>query len=168
MVKKKEVEKRTTRLNDDVLCIDCRSCKKIPNVRSPDCMKCMVINIAEYGNAGRIRLRTSRDLEISGTAAEMMCELSMLYRSMMTSSVNGNRSCGDCGNSCGKVLDILWAGFPDPNFDSARNMMMSFRPSKSECNSCMQRTYRILDQTELGFNNFRKKISLETARNGGI
>lgn len=162
-------EARTiTELTDDVLCIDCRCCKKVPDVGSSDCMRCIVWNISEHGNAGRIRLRTSKDIELSGVSAEMMCELAMLYRSTMPLSIHGMRSCQDCNNSCTKVMELIWSGFPDPNFDSARGRLTSFHPSKNECNSCIQRTYRFLDQTELGFDNLRKRISLEVARNGGV
>lgn len=164
----KSEAKCNTELTDDVLCIDCRCCSKVPDVRTNECMRCMVANISEYGNTGRIRLRTSRDLELSGSAAEMMCELAMLYRSTIPLSISDSRSCNDCNNSCRKVMEIIWSGFPDPNFDSARGRLTSFHPSKGECNTCIQRTYRTLDQTELGFNNLRKKISMEIARNGGV
>lgn len=158
-----------TELADDVLRIDCRGCSKAPDIRSTDCVRCIVTNITEYGNAGRIRLRTSRDLEIYGPAAEMFCELAMLYRSTLPfSSQNKQRSCSDCSNSCSRIMDMVWAGFPDPNFDSARGRLMAFRPTGSECNSCIQRTYRALEQTELGVNNLRKRISVEAARKGGI
>lgn len=168
IAKNKNKNRSSTELIDDVLCIDCRCCRKVPDVKTIECMRCMVANISEYGNAGRIRLRTSRDLELSGPAAEMMCELAMLCRSTMPFSINDSRSCNDCNNSCGRVMEIIWSGFPDPNFDSARGRLTSFRPSKGECNTCIQRTYRALDQTELGFNNLRKKISMEIARNGGV
>ncbi|MDR1954372.1 MAG: hypothetical protein LBP82_00245 [Candidatus Methanoplasma sp.] len=155
-------------LEEDVLSINCRKCSRVPDFKSPLCLKCIIQNISKQGSAGRIRLRTSRDLEIFGPAAEALCEMAVFYNSAALNTSNGGRACSDCANSCSKVMEIIWAGFPDPNFDSARGRLMSFRPSDNRCNTCMQKTYRALDQAELGVSNLKKKVSIEAARTGGV
>jgi hypothetical protein len=165
---KKNTDEADSEITEDVLSINCRKCSKVPDIRSPGCMKCMIGHISQHGSAGRIRLRTSKDLELFGPAAEALCELAVFYRSATFSSNGNDRSCSDCANSCSNIMETAWTGFPDPNFDSARGRLMSFRPSEGKCNTCIQRTYRALDQAEHGINNLKKKISIESARTGGV
>ncbi|MCL1978591.1 MAG: hypothetical protein FWG60_00300 [Methanomassiliicoccaceae archaeon] len=156
-------------LSEDVLSINCRKCSKVPDFRSPNCLRCMIHHISLRGNAERIRLRTSKDIELFGPAAEALCELAVFYGSAAPIHKNKDgRSCSECANSCSKLMEIAWSGFPDPNFDSARGRLMSFRPTDSRCNICIQKTYRALDQAEFGINNLKKRISVESARTGGI
>ena len=153
---------------DDTLCIECKVCSRAPNIRSPECMKCVIDCIAECGGSDRVKMRTSRDLELSGQAAEFMCELANMKRFVVSvhNSVR-SRNCKGCENSCESILTLAWSGFPEPHFDAARNRLMRFSPSDSACRGCMQRSYRVLDQAELNMNNFRKRVSLEIARRGG-
>jgi hypothetical protein len=65
-------------------------------------------------------------------------------------------------------MEVVWSGFPDPNFDSARGRLAAFHPTDGRCNSCIQKTYRALDQAEHGIKNMKKRISIEEARTGGI
>ena len=168
IVNRKPIETTSAELTDNVLSINCRKCSKVPDVRSPVCMKCMMHHISQHGNAERIRMRTSRDLELFGSAAETICELAVFYRMSAAGTNKGGRSCSDCSNSCSKIMEMIWSGFPDPNFDSARGRLAAFRPSESGCNVCIQRTYRAIDQAEYGINVLKKKISIETARAGGV
>jgi len=168
VIKKKNNDTYDAEIKEDVLSINCRSCSKVPDIRSPGCMRCMVHHISRFGNAERIRLRTSRDLELFGPAAETLCEIAAFQWSATLSVNNGRKSCTGCNNSRSRIMDILWSEFPEPNFDSARGRLMSFRPEDSRCNLCIQKTYRALDQVEHGINNLKKKISLETARVGDI
>jgi hypothetical protein len=168
-ISKKKTESADAELEEDVLSINCRKCKTAPDFRSPGCLKCIIHHISQQGNAGRIRLRTSKDMEIFGPAAETLCELAVFYRSTSLSiHKDDGKSCADCNNSCSRIMDIAWSGFPDPNFDSARGRLAMFRPSDTKCNLCIQKTYRALDQAEHGVDNLKKKISIESARTGGI
>jgi hypothetical protein len=166
-IKKKENGAADSELTEDVLSINCRKCNKVPDFRSPGCMKCIIHHISRHGSAGRIRLRTSRDLELFGPAADALCELAIFYGFTNLSAGKG-RGCSDCANSCPKVMDVVWSGFPDPNFDSARGKLASFHPADGGCTACIKRTYRALDQAEHGMNNLKKRISVETARAGGV
>jgi len=168
IMKKKIEHTAEAELTEDVLSINCRGCTKAPDFTSPGCMRCIIFHISQLGSAGRIRLRTSKDMELFGPAADTLCELAGFYRSPSFSMNKGNsRACSSCDHSCQKIMEIVWSGFPDPNFESARSRLMSFHQTDSRCNICIQKSYRALDQAELGMRNLKKKISLETARTGG-
>ncbi|MDD2410627.1 MAG: hypothetical protein PHV81_03000 [Candidatus Methanomethylophilaceae archaeon] len=146
-------------IEGDVLSIDCRDCGKIPDPGSAECIRCIVSRISENGCAVRIRLRTGRDTEISGPAAEVLCELSFIDRSASSVGVRKMRRCGSCRYSCDRVVGIAWGAFPSPDFAGARGKLMSFRPSNSVCEVCVQKTYRALDQAELSISEVSKRVS---------
>lgn len=163
----RKTEESYASVEGDTLSIDCRNCMCVPEIRSAECIRCIVSAISEHGNAERIRLRTGRDLEISGPSAEILCELAFVDRSANTmNSSSGRRGCANCQFSCRNVFNVAWQGFPDPYFEAAREMLLSFRAEDQECASCMQRTYRALDQAELGLKNIKKKVSTLAARGG--
>lgn len=159
--RKRSIKKRavTSEIDGDMLKIDCRSCGNIPDTGNIDCIRCIVSKISENGCAARIRLRTGRDLEISGRAAEILCELSFIDRS--ASSIEGNKShkCRSCRYSCDKIVGIAWDSFPTPDFSGARGKLMSFRTTSNVCDVCIQRTYRALDQAELSISEISKKTA---------
>jgi len=166
-IKKKDIGTADSELDEDVLSINCRKCNKVPDFRSPGCMKCIIHHISQQGSAGRIRLRTSKDLELFGPAAEALCELAVFYGFTALGAGRG-RSCSDCANSCPRIMEIVWSGFPDPNFDSARGRLATFQPPDGGCAACVKRTHRALDQAEHGMNDLKKRISIEAARTGGV
>ncbi|MGE0015375.1 MAG: hypothetical protein AB7S83_04240 [Candidatus Methanomethylophilaceae archaeon] len=160
--KKKKNRKNSVagaKIDGDVLSIDCQDCRKVPDAGSAECIRCIVSKVSENGCASRIRLRTGRDTEISGPAAEVLCELSFIDRS--TSSVGGGpmRRCGSCRHSCDRIVGIAWSAFPAPDFAGARGKLMSFRPSNGVCEVCVQKTYRALDQAELSISEISKRVS---------
>lgn len=142
----------------DVLSINCRSCGNIPDPATPECMKCIVTEIKSKGCSSRIRLRTGNDIEISGPAAEMLCELS--FADNLSSPVKnvGGRKCRSCNYAPEKILNVARAAFPIPDFAGARGRLMSFRPGNEICGICVQRTYRTLDQAELSMSELSGKI----------
>lgn len=153
-------------LEEDVLSIDCRTCPYVPEMRSSECVRCVVHWISECGNPERIRLRTSRDLEISGTAAEILCDMASLDRSISLPGPATGRSCSGCPYTYQRIIDIAWQGFPDPFFESARNALMMFRAEDPECTNCIQKSYRALDQAEINLKNIRNKVRKSIARGG--
>lgn len=164
---RKKTEESYLSMEGDTLCIDCRNCMCVPEVKSAECIRCIVSAISECGNSERIRLRTGRDMEISGPSAAILCELAALDRSANVMNGFGReRGCANCEFSCRNVFNVAWQGFPDPFFEAARNKLMSFRAEDPECATCMQRTYRALDQAELGLNNVKKKVTMLAARGG--
>jgi hypothetical protein len=159
----------STEIIDDILCIDCRRCNHVPEVRSNECIRCIISNLSNLGNANKVKLRTSRDLELSGSAVEILCDMASLDRSANSlSRSEKSHACSGCDHSCAKVFNVAWAGFPDPYFDAARSKLMTFKPSSRECEVCVQKTYRALDQTELGLKNVKRKAALAVARTGGV
>ncbi|MDR3206014.1 MAG: hypothetical protein LBT41_02810 [Candidatus Methanoplasma sp.] len=137
-------------LTDDVLCIDCRGCVRTPEVRSNECIRCIVRQMAEKGSAGKVRMRTALDTELSGPAAEILGELASIYRSASSMKQSEkSRSCGTCDHSCKKVFNAAWVGFPDPYFGAARNSLACVKPSSAECAACVRKTLRAIDQAEL-------------------
>ncbi|MDN5357717.1 MAG: hypothetical protein PWR17_886 [Candidatus Methanomethylophilaceae archaeon] len=148
-----------SKIDGDVLSIDCRDCGNVPDAGSAECIRCIVSNISENGCAARIRLRTGRDLEISGPAAEILCKLSFIDKS--ASSIGGSRThrCRSCHYSCDKIVSIAWSSFPTPDFSGARGKLMSFRTANNICDVCIQKTYRVLDQAELSVSEISKRTS---------
>jgi len=168
-VNKKKEQSSDVEIIGETLCIDCRKCLQIPDIRSSDCVRCIVYNISKCGNSERIKLRTSKDVEISGIAAEILCDMAFLDRSAHTiSRSEKSHSCNNCEFSCVNIFNVAWQGFPDPFFESARGKLLTFRPTNRDCDICLQKTYRALDQAELGLNNIKKKVSLEAAKTGVI
>lgn len=154
-------------IENDVLCIECTKCNRLPDTRSSECISCIIKCISEVGSSERLRLRTSRDVEVSGTAADILCELASVDRSVRSMSKSDKtRSCNGCRCSPNYVFDRAWQSFPDPNFDMARKEMMSFRPEGRSCENCLMKTYRALDQAEYTLSGIRKKIAIEAVRAG--
>ena len=165
----KDQKKTDLEITDDTLCINCRNCRSAPNVRSSECMKCMINNIAVQGNVDRIKLRTSKDMELSGQAVEILCDIASTRRyALMLHEHSHSRTCSGCDHSRRKILDLAWMGFPEPNFDTARNKLMTSNSSDPSCSLCIQKTYRTIDQAELGMENIKKKVSTEVARTRGL
>lgn len=146
-------------IDGDVLSIDCRGCGKIPDAGSAECIRCIVSNISDKGCVARVRLRTGRDMEISGPAVEILCKLSFIDRS--ASSVDNNRAhrCRSCHYSYDRIVGIAWSSFPTPDFSGARGKLMSFRAANNVCDVCIQKTYRALDQAELSVSEISKRTS---------
>ncbi len=160
-------EELSSSVIDDVLCIDCRRCTSRPDIKSQGCVRCVVGQITVQGNIERIRLRTSRDLEISGKTVESLCELAFLDRSIRNMSTSAStRSCNGCDYSLMKVFDIAWKGFPDPYFEAAREHLMKFRAEDDACAACLQRTYRALDQAERGLSGIIRGLSSKVGTGG--
>lgn len=143
----------------DVLSINCRSCGNIPDPASTECIRCIVSEIKSKGCSSRIRLRTGNDIEISGSAAEMLCEFSSVDSLSSTVKAGGKRKCKSCKYSPDKILNFARAAFPVPDFAGARGKLMSFRPADEICGICIQRTYRALDQAELSMSELSGKIA---------
>jgi hypothetical protein len=164
----KKCDVTSATMDEEVLCIDCRNCNQLSDPKSMPCINCMISSISELGNAERIKLRSGRDTEISGRAAEIFCELTDVTRfsDLKVDPVRG-RSCAGCEYSPERILDLVQADFPDLSFEQVRSKLMVFRPEGHECSLCLQKTYRMLDQVELSMEKIRKKVFLESERNGG-
>jgi hypothetical protein len=154
-------KKKTNRIvaDGDMISIDCRGCGKIPDPGSSECISCIVKGISENGCASGIRLRTGKDMEISGKGAELFCELALIYRSGRSAVAEEKGRCRTCKYSCRKISELAWEKFPEPDFAGARGLLMTSKASGKPCGVCIQKTYRILDQAELSMSEFSKKVA---------
>jgi len=143
----------------DALLIDCRGCSERPDMGSPGCLRCVCRHMAGHGGRERISLRTARDTEYSGRAVEILNEVAALESMASSAGSRGGRGCGACEASCSKVFDRAWSALPRPDFDGARAALRGFRPSGEGCEACIQRTYRMLDQAETGFERICREAS---------
>lgn len=153
-------------LDGDTLCIDCGGCGQVPDIRSGECVRCVVGRISALGNADRIRLRAGRDLEVFGDAAEVLCDLASLDRLVRGAASSTGLRCGACEHSCKRIVEEVWEDFPEPRFGGVRGRLMGFRAEDRRCVDCIQATYRLLDQAEIGLEEIRRK-TLRTGNTGG-
>ncbi|MDR3282806.1 MAG: hypothetical protein LBS92_04255 [Candidatus Methanoplasma sp.] len=149
IIKKAEAQGKSE-LIDDALCIDCRGCVRAPEIRSNECVRCIVRHMADNGSASKVRMRTALDTELSGPAVDILGELASIYRSASSMKRSeDSRSCRTCDHSCKMVFSAAWAGFPDPYFDAARSSLARIKTTSSECTVCVKKTLRAIDQAEL-------------------
>lgn len=132
--------------NSDTLSVNCRGCERNPDVCSADCISCICEAISANGTAERIRLVSSKDTEISGGTADIICSLANVRRPVVVTS-SGSR-CARCAKCPDAVFAAAWADFPNLDFVTARSMLISAAGDAPECTPCMQRTFNALAASE--------------------
>lgn len=147
-----------------ILTVNCRGCGQFPDVGSPVCIRCMTAFISKNGTADRIQLKAGKDTEVSGPAAEILCDLAMLNRPDY--QVSGGKACESCMRSPSKVLEAAWADFPDPSFSSVAGSLYSDYRDGPECALCLQRTHSALLSADANMEKIRKKAALLTENKG--
>lgn len=164
--KKKQCPGEATVLPDsDTLCIDCKGCQQIPDAGSPVCINCVCSAVFRHGTADRIKLSAGKDTEISGPAAEIICELAQIGKPV--SVVPDGRKCAKCPRSPERLFDAVWSEFPDPSFGSAYARLYVDGREPPECAACMQRTYSMLKSSEDEMGKIKEKTS-DLAKNKGV
>lgn len=147
--REEEIEEPEAELTGYVLVIDCRRCRLPPVPASKECLSCMVKTMSEVGATDRIILRTGRDTEISGRAGKAIKEAASVRRWSIPSDKVPMR-CRSCDLFPEDMIHESWKGFPE-SFDKAvRSKLLTGRAERDECRDCINRTLRILDQTEEG------------------
>ena len=146
------------------LIISCAGCEQLPDPSNGVCARCICEAIAEEGPSERIRLAGTRDTEISGSAAQLLCELATLSIPVM-GDMQGRR-CRGCSRSPSNVLCGAWADFPEPALGPAMSRLYSDPGDGPECTVCMQKTYAALKKADDDLSRIRAKAS-SMARNGG-
>lgn len=163
MVRKNSKNKKNhvkSEIDGDVLSIDCRDCGRIPDAACAECIRCIITEMKKHGYVERVRMRTGRDIEISGPAAEILCELSFIDKSSSVIRTKKKGRCKSCNYSGDRIIDIAWKSFPVPDFAGARGKLMSFKTGRNVCDICVQKTYRALDQAELTISELSEKALL--------
>ena len=154
------------RIDDsNTLCVNCRGCDQFPDSCSQVCISCICEAIASNGTAERIRLVSSKDIEISGGTAELICSLARIRRPLLNTPKG--RQCSRCPRSPMAILDATWSDFPDPDFKRACARLYSDSNDGPECIACMQRTYNAISATEKEMDSIRSKAK-ELCRSKGV
>jgi hypothetical protein len=148
-----------------ILRIDCHGCAQLPDVGSPMCVRCIVNAVAELGGADRIQLRTGKDTEISGVAAELLCDLASVNRVSLDG--NGDRRCAICSRAPQRVMAAAWTDFPDPSFAAAREGLYTAPGDGLGCAACLQRTHSALVMAERNMDRVKKKAAELAVNRGG-
>ncbi len=154
-----------SKIDEDVLSIDCRECGRIPDASCAECIRCIITEMKKHGCVERVRMRTGRDIEVSGPVVEILCELTFIDKSSSAIRTKKKGRCRSCNYSGDKIIEIAWESFPSPDFAGARGKLMSFKTGRNVCDICVQKTYRALDQAELSISELSDKASLLS--NGG-
>ena len=139
------------------LVISCTGCDQLPDPSNSACARCICEAIAEEGPSERIRLTGTRDTEISGGAARLLCELATLSIPVI-GDMQGRR-CRGCSRSPSNVLAGAWADFPEPSLGPAMSRLYSDTGDGPECTVCMQRTYAALKKADDDLSRIRAKAS---------
>ncbi|MCQ2085390.1 MAG: hypothetical protein MJZ21_04505 [archaeon] len=140
--------------NSEILHINCRGCSHFPDGCAPDCISCMCEAVANNGTAEKIRLESGRDVEFSGRAAEMVCNLARIRRPII--QIPTGRKCARCPRNPESIINFAWSEFPDPNFDAASSRLYSDMSDGPECTACMQRTYNAISAAKNEMEKIRK------------
>ena len=139
------------------LVVSCRGCDQFPDAGSPTCIRCITSAISTEGVSDRIQLKAGKDTDISGQAAEVLCDLAQLRRA--TLPTNGTRRCSACMRSPVRVMGDAWADFPDPSFAAACDRLYSLAGDGPECAACLQRTHSALRMAEDNMERVREKAA---------
>jgi len=151
-------------ITDDILHIDCKNCECTPDPVTVSCMRCMTDCISNHGRAGRIRLRDEMDIEISGAATDILCNLASVDRSNHISPMERPRRHANCESSLKLVFSIAWDGFPDPHFNAARAKLDDLAVGKVICDACAQRARGAMDQSEFQMRELKKRALIESMK----
>ncbi|MDR0524215.1 MAG: hypothetical protein LBG62_07355 [Candidatus Methanoplasma sp.] len=159
-VGRREAPRPATESAEGSLRIDCRACARAPEARSNECIRCVVKAISGSGAAGKVVLRSRRDIEISGAALDILCDIAALDASAGSMPGQGSsRACSRCEYSRRRIFDMAWVGLPDPYFDEARSRLSGFSPRSEECAACARRTAWALDHAESGLDRIKKRAA---------
>ena len=139
------------------LVVHCGGCDQVPDAGSPVCVRCIASAVSSEGTAEKIRLKAGRDTEISGGAAEILCDLALLRRASLPT--NGTRKCSVCSRSPVKVMGDAWADFPEPSFAAACDRLYALADDSPECTACLQRTHTALRAAEDSMARVKDKAS---------
>lgn len=153
-------------LTGNILTIQCRGCEHLPDACSQNCINCICDAIVREGTAERIRLLSGKDIDISGPSAEIFCDLAKVNRPITT--IPTGRKCMKCPRSPAKVLENVWAEFPDPSFTSACARLYTDSRDGPECYACLQKTYSALMAADGEMNSIREKTSSLAGGKGGV
>lgn len=158
MFRPKDSDGPRAEMTDGVLIIDCRGCGISPDPGTPECIRCMVSFMCEKGGTDRVVLRTGKDTEVSGKSGKILKETSSVMRwSVPYDELKGR--CRVCEHSRKKIMDIVWGSFPGDGVSEARIALGSHQEGNIQCDMCVMRTRRALDQIDRGLAGVLEKMA---------
>lgn len=146
--------------------IDCKACGREPDPRTNECIRCISAAVSAEGAGDRIILHKIRDMQITGDAAELICDLS----SVMSAPVRDpdDRQCSDCPRRPSEIMEELWSGFPNPKFSECASKVWVGPGEDPECVICLQRTSMHIRNAEKGMSAIRERVADITGRYDGV
>ena len=160
---KKDAETRPARapsaaISDETLIINCSRCRFSPDPGTAECIGCMVRTMCSVGSSDRIVLRTGKDVEISGRSGKAIKDTASVMRWSMPQEEPRGR-CSMCDLSRGQVVKAVWDRFPSDGLGMAHATLQGKRPPGKDCEGCVLRTRRALEQIEAGLKEVTERMS---------
>ncbi|MBE6528411.1 MAG: hypothetical protein E7Z64_04510 [Thermoplasmata archaeon] len=147
---------RPTSENGDTLVIECEGCRYNPEPCSKECLSCIVDEMSQTSGKTRTILRKGKDVEISGRSMNAIRSISLLKR-WSVPVVQEQLRCRRCSRSRRSVMDNLWKGFPELDFDSA---YADLDPDGTDerCSKCIRSSLKAVEQLECDIERIRSDI----------
>jgi hypothetical protein len=145
-------------LSGGALVINCSQCRYAPDPGTAECIRCMVSTMCTVGSSDRIVLRTGKDLEISGHSGKVVKDTASVMRWSFPQEPEKGR-CRMCEMSRRKVMDEVWRSFPDDAMASAEARLQGKRPQGKDCDMCVLRTRRALEQIDMGLKEISERMT---------
>ena len=136
-----------------ILRITCDGCERSPDACEPMCLRCMTDAVHRAGASERIRMTGTKDIEITGRAAEAICLLSDAVH--MNVCDPRDPGCRDCECRPSMMAEALWSTFPEPSFQTAKQVIRREKTDDPGCASCLQRTSALLLNAEVRMERVR-------------
>ena len=142
-----------------ILRISCDGCERSPDACEPECLKCMTDAVHRAGASERIRMTGTKDIEVTGRAAEAICLLSDAVH--MNVCDPRDPGCRDCECRPSMMAEALWSTFPEPSFQAAKQVIRREKTDDPGCASCLQRTSALLLNAEVQMERIRSCLGGE-------
>ena len=145
-------------LSGGALVINCSRCMYAPDPGTAECIRCMVSTMCAVGSTDRIVLRTGKDMEISGHSGKIVKDTASVMRWSFPQEAEKGR-CRMCDLSRKKVMGEAWRSFPDDALASAEAILQGKHPQGKDCDMCVVRTRRALEQIDSGLKEITERMA---------
>ncbi len=143
--------------------INCSGCIYAPDPGTAECIRCMVSTMCTTGSSDRIVLRTGKDIEISGNSGKIIKDTASVMRWSFPQEEDKGR-CRMCELSRKKVMGEVWKSFPDDAIVSAEASLEGKHPQGKDCDMCILRTRRALEQIDMGLKEISERMTEAAGR----
>ncbi len=150
-------------ISGGTLVINCSQCIYAPDPGTAECIRCMVSTMCSVGSTDRIVLRTGKDMEISGHSGRVVKDTASVMRWSFPQEEEKGR-CRMCELSRKKVMDEVWDSFPNEAIVSAEARLQGKHPQGKDCDMCILRTRRALEQIDMGLKDIEERMTEASGR----